>query len=227
MNKLKLLALLVGMVMLLVIPSTVSAQRVPPHVFVVTSVNGAAPADGAVIGAMVGGAEVASAVAAGGQAVVTVDQEDQSFSGMMVSFTVNGATTSETMAWLQGGADILTLTTTGVAPAPTAVPAATQDPSMAGPAGPEGRRGATGAAGPAGAEGARGGDGPGGQVGPAGAAGPAGASGPAGAEGPAGNAGAAGPEGDSGGGALAVVALILAIVAILGAGGAFMLGRRT
>ena len=143
MTKLKLLALLVGMVMLFVIPATVSAQRVPPHVFVVTSVDGTAPADGAVIGAMVNDAEVATATAAGGQAVVTVDQEDASFAGMMVSFTVDGASTAETAAWSQGGADIIELTVTGDAPAtpvPTTAPGATEAPSMAGPAGPRAAR---------------------------------------------------------------------------------------
>ncbi len=123
MTKLKLLALLVGMVMLFVIPSTVSAQRVPPHVFVVTSVDGAAPADGAVIGAVVDGVEVATATAAGGQAVVTVDQEDQSFAGKTVSFTVDGVPTAETATWSQGGADIMELTTFIEPVTPGSVPA--------------------------------------------------------------------------------------------------------
>ena len=237
MTRVKILALLVGMVLLFTLPATVSAQRVPPHVFVVTSVDGAAPADGTVIAALVDGAEVASETAAGGQAVVTVDQGDSSFAGSTVTFTINGATAAETAVWEQGGADIMELT--GGAPAATATPIpgpealATGVPGRRGPTGDKGDKGDKGDSGPQGPTGAQGPTGPGGPggvqgadgaTGPAGAAGAKGSSGPAG---PAGAKGATGGEGSGGGGgALAVVALILAIVAIAGAGGAFVLGRR-
>ena len=87
--------------------------------------------------------------------------------------------------------------------------------------GSDGARGATGAAGSDGADGADGSDGAQGPRGPAGADG---AMGPAGADGAAGATGPAGADG--GGGAIAWVALIIAIVGVVAAGGAFMAGRR-
>ena len=94
----------------------------------------------------------------------------------------------------------------------------------AGPAGADGAPGADGARGPAGAAGAAGSDGSDGSPGargPAGAAGAAGADGAPGADGQNGAAGA-----DGGGGVLAIVALIIAIVGVVAAGGAFIMGRR-
>ncbi len=103
-----------------------------------------------------------------------------------------------------------------------------------GPEGPAGEAGARGPSGPAGADGEPGPMGPAGPVGPAGAdgatgpQGPAGPAGPAGADGQAGAVGPAGPEGEAGGGgALAIVALIIAIVGVLAAGGAFLAGRQS
>lgn len=231
MTKLKILALLVGMVMLFAIPATVSAQRVPPHVFVVTSVDGAAPVDGTVIVALVDGTEAASETTSGGSATITVDQGDSSFAGMTVTFTVNGATVAETAAWTQGGADIMELT--GGAPLATEEPSGEAIAGPAGPAGPQGpqgRRGAPGADGSDGSDGSDGARGAAGAAGSAGSAGSDGSDGSAGAQGPAGPAGApgaAGADGEDGSSALGVVALILAIIALVGAGGAFMLGRRS
>ena len=89
----------------------------------------------------------------------------------------------------------------------------------AGPAGADGSDGSDGARGAAGPAGADGSDGSAGARGAAGSAGPAGADGPAGATGPAGAAG--------GGGVLAIVALIIAIVGVVAAGGAFIAGRQS
>ena len=234
MTKLRILALMVGMALLLAIPATVSAQKSPPHVFVGTMINGAPAIDGVVVAAIVNDVEVDSTTVANGSFVLTVDPGELSFAGMMVHFTVNGVDAVEAPAWVLGGGTELALTT-GAAPAtpePTAEPSGEAIAGPAGPAGaqgPQGRRGAPGADGSDGADGATG---AGGAAGPAGAAGSAGndgaagSRGPAGAAGPAGAVGPAGAEGDDGSSILGIVALILAIVALVGAGGAFILGRR-
>ena len=88
-----------------------------------------------------------------------------------------------------------------------------------GPAGADGSDGSAGARGPAGSDGS---DGSAGARGAAGSAGPAGADGATGADGPRGPAGA-----DGGGGVLVIVALIIAIVGVVAAGGAFIAGRQS
>ena len=87
--------------------------------------------------------------------------------------------------------------------------------------GADGARGSAGSAGSAGADGSDGSDGSNGARGGAGSAGPAGSDGATGATGPAGSAGA-----DGGGGVLIWVALIIAIVGVVAAGGAFIAGRQ-
>ena len=235
MTKLKVLALVVGMMLLFAIPATVSAQRLPPHVFVAGTINGAAPTDGTVIVAMVNDAEVATATVVDGQFTLIVDQGDSSFAGMMVHFTVDGMEAAEAPAWEQGGGTVLALTTATPLPEATVESAggAMGPEGPAGSRGPTGRRGAQGADGSDGtdgATGARGATGSAGSAGSAGSDGADGARGSAGAQGssgPAGAAGAAGAAGDDGSSMLGVVALILAIIALVGAGGAFMLGRRS
>ena len=88
--------------------------------------------------------------------------------------------------------------------------------------GSDGSDGADGSRGPAGADGSDGSDGSNGARGGAGSVGPAGADG---ATGPAGSAGSAGADG--GGGVLIWVALIIAIVGVVAAGGAFIAGRQS
>ena len=101
----------------------------------------------------------------------------------------------------------------------------------AGPAGSDGSDGANGArgsVGAAGSSGSDGADGSDGTDGANGARGPAGATGPAGADGATGTAGANGAAGaDGGGGILVWIALIVAIVGVVAAGGAFIAGRQS
>ncbi len=215
MTNLKVLALVVGMVLLFAIPATLSAQRLPPHVFVGSMINGAAATDGTVITARVNDAQVATATVVDGNFVLIVDQGDDSYAGMMVSFTVDGMMATETANWMQGGGDVLNLT--GVSGSGGG---GGGDTGAKGPTGPRGATGATGAAGSPGPAGAAGSDGS------DGSAGPAGSSGSTGSAGSAGPAGPAGAEGDDGGGALGLIALIVAIVALLAAGGSYMMGRR-
>ena len=350
MTRVKILALLVGMVLLFTLPATVSAQRLPPHVFVGTAwIDDAAVAAGTTVTAWVAGAQVASTTTtgAGGDYTLIVDQGDASFAGETVSFQVGGYDAGQTTAWMQGGGDELTLSASssavagkvvsitldeqnssgqsgtatltemdsmtlvvlslsagssqselvhihtgqcgatlgGVAHGLTSfvggsgastmtvdatlaslqdgdhavnahdasdasvytacgnipavamvgamVPGATGVPGEAGPRGRTGASGAAGAEGSAGAAGARGAAGAAGAAGatgPAGAAGDAGSAGARGAAGAAGAAGGTGPAGvagDDGSSVLGIVALILAIIGIVGAGGAFLLSRRS
>jgi hypothetical protein len=128
MIKLKTLALLVGMALLFILPATVSAQRVPPHVFVGTAkIDGAAAPNGTTVTAWVDGAQVASTTVTGGNYVITVDQGDASFAGKKISFKVGANDAAESATWAQGGGDELNLTATSapvapVAPVPTATP---------------------------------------------------------------------------------------------------------
>ena len=238
MTRVKILALLVGLVLLFTIPATVSAQQLPPHVFVGMAMmqDGSTAPDGTMVSAWVGGAEVASATVMDGNYILIVDQGDQSFAGETITFQVGGMDAMETGMWLQGGGDELNLTSSGameatMAPEPTAMAImGTGVPGARGPSGPSGPDGAAGPAGARGASGATGSTGPtgsAGSAGPAGAKGDTGPAGSAGTAGPVGAAGLAGAEGDDGSSVLGIVALILAIVAIAGAGGAFLLGRRS
>ena len=214
MTKTRFLALVTALALLLAIPTSVFAQKQPPHQFVGTvTLDGAAAVDGAAITAWIDGEQVASTNASGGEYSLLVDQGDSSFAGKTVSFKVSGANAAQTGAWVQGGGDVLNLT--GVT--------GSSGGGGAGEAGSTGPRGATGAAGAAGSPGPAG---PAGSDGSDGSDGAAGSSGSAGAAGSAGPAGPAGAEGDDGGGALGLIALIVAIVALLAAGGSYMMGRR-
>ena len=210
MTKTRFLALVTALALLLAIPTSVFAQRVPPHVFVGSvTLDGTAAVDGAAVTAWIDGEQVAATNASGGDYSLLVDQGNSSFAGKTVSFKVSGANVAETAAWTQGGGDVLNLTgVTGSAGGSTG------SSGEAGPAGPAGAAGPPGPAGPAGSDGS------------AGAAGSSGSDGSDGAAGSAGPAGPAGAAGEDGGGALGIIALIVAIVALLAAGGSYMMGRR-
>lgn len=231
MTRLKILALLVGMALLFAIPATVSAQASPPHLLIINSVDGVEPADGITIVAIVNGNDVDTATTAAGAAVLTVDQGEDNFAGETISFTINGSSVPETVAWVSGTAETYELTDSGDAPVPTEDPGVVTvvkgEDGADGADGKDGTDGTDGSDGSNGAAGSDGSDGSDGADGAAGSDGSDGSNGAAGPVGPAGAAGAAGAAGKDGGGALAVVALILAIVAIVGAGGAFMMGRRS
>ena len=235
MTKVKILALVVGMVLLFTLPATVSAQRLPPHVFVGTvTMDGAMAADGTTVTAMVGGMEAGSTMTSGGNYSILVDQGDQSFGGEEVTFQIDGHAAMESAMWMQGGGDELNLTADSGAMVeePTEAPEAPMEmmpgpQGERGPAGPAGADGAKGDTGSAGSDGAAGAQGDTGSAGAAGAKGDTGAAGSSGAAGPIGATGPAGADGSGGSNVLGIVALILAIVAIVGAGGAFLLGRRS
>ena len=156
MTKTRFLALVTALVLLLAIPTSVLAQRVPPHVFVGTvTLDGAAAVDGAAVTAWIDGEQVASTNASGGEYSLLVDQGDSSYAGKTVSFKVSGANAAETGAWLQGGGDVLNLT--GVTGSSGGGDAG--ETGSVGPAGPRGAAGAAGSPGPAGPAGSDGSDG--------------------------------------------------------------------
>ena len=213
MTKTRFLALVTALVLLLAIPTSVFAQRVPPHVFVGTvTLDGAAAVDGAAVTAWIDGEQVAATNASGGDYSLLVDQGDSSFAGKTVSFKVSGANATETAPWMQGGGDVLNLTGASG--------------SSGGDAGDTGAQGSVGPAGPAGAAGPPGPAGPAGSDGSSGSSGSAGPAGASGSDGAAGSAGTSGSDGADGGGGLGLIALIVAIVALLAAGGSYMMGRR-
>jgi hypothetical protein len=223
MTKTRFLALVTALVLLLAIPTSVFAQRVPPHVFVGSAtLDGVAAADGAAVTAWIDGEQIAATTASGGEYTLLIDQEDSSYSGKTVSFKISGSSAAETSSWKQGEATALDLiATTGSGG--TASAGSTGATGPAGPAGQWGRAGSDGADGAAGPPGPAGSDG---NDGAAGAAGAKGAAGAAGASGSNGSDGASGADGADGGGGLAVIALIVAIVALLAAGGSYRMGRR-
>ena len=112
MTKVKILALLAGLVLLFTLPATVSAQRLPPHVFVgVAMIDGAAAPEWTTVSAWAAGAEAASTTTtgAGGDYTLIVDQGDNSFAGETVTFLVGGMNADQSAEWMQGGGDELTL----------------------------------------------------------------------------------------------------------------------
>ena len=210
MTKTRFLALVTALALLLAIPTSVFAQRVPPHVFVGTvTLDGAGVVDGGAVTAWIDGEQVAAANASGGSYSIQVDQGDGSYAGKTVSFKVAGADVAETAEWTQGGGTILNLA--GVSGA-------------AGSEGATGSKGARGGTGPTGAAGKDGKDGKDGAWGAAGDPGPAGPAGSDGSAGPAGPAGTAGADGS--GGIIGIIALIVAAVALFAAGGSYMMGWR-
>ena len=220
MTKTRFLALVTALALLLAIPTSVFAQRVPPHVFVGTvTLDGAAAVDGAAVTAWIDGEQVASTNASGGDYSLIVDQGDSSFAGKTVSFKVSGANATEAAPWMQGGGDVLNLTSATSS-------SGGGDAGADGEKGTTGLRGLTGVAGPAGAAGPPGSAGPAGSDGSSGSAGSAGPAGASGSDGAAGSAGTSGSDGADGGGGLSLIALIVAIVALLAAGGSYMMGRR-
>ena len=228
MTKTRFLALVTALALLLAIPTSVFAQRVPPHVFVGSAVlDGVAAADGAAVTAWVDDAQVADTTASSGEYSLVIDQGESSYAGKTVSFKVSGSNAVETASWMQGGGDIVDLNaSTDSGTASVGSDGATGPAGPAGMWGRPGNDGADGAAGAAGASGPPGPAGSDGNDGSDGADGARGAAGAAGASGSNGSNGAPGADGSDGGGGLGVIALIVAIVALLAAGGSYMMGRR-
>ena len=108
MSTAKILAIVAVIVLLLTLPSLVSAQRLPPHVFVGTAwIDDVAAPEGTSITAWVGGAEAASTTTTGdgGDYVIQVDQGDLSFAGETITFLIGGYSADQAATWTQGGGE--------------------------------------------------------------------------------------------------------------------------
>jgi hypothetical protein len=204
MTKLRFLALLTVLALLMALPAVASAQQVPPHVFHGTvTVNGLRAPSGTEITALAGGQPVATdTVDQNGQYTLLVPQSEG-----QITFRVGTLNADQTSNWEQGGANIVNLTANSFTqqPGPDGTPA----PGAVGPAGPAGEQG---------------------PAGPAGAVGPAGPAGEQGPPGPAGPPGPTGPEGPSGSsgilGILGLIGFILAIVALIAAAAVYFTARQ-
>lgn len=202
MTRFRFLVVAVVTALLFILPSMVSAQQVPPHVFLGSvTVNGSPAMDGTSVAAFVDGRQVASVVVSGG-----------SYTGLLVgrptggnntiSFVIGGIPAAETAAWVQG--ELTELNLTGI-PFQAATPTPTPTPTLLqGDPGPTGLPGLQGPAGPAGSGG------------PSGPAGPAGVAGPSGVQG---LVGPPGPQGEGASSALIIIAMIFGILGFLGAFG--------
>ena len=212
-------------VLLLMLPSVVSAQGVPlPHGFLGSAtVNGSPAANGTVVAALVDGQQVAAKSVTGGTyPVLLVEPSGESFVGKTVTFTIGGIAAAQTFIWQQGEVTELNLTATPVIGSPASTPTPTPTPAPVLVPGPQGDAGPSGQQGLQGVQGAAGPPGSGGPAGPAGSAGPAGVAGPPGSQ------GLTGPDGDSGADGNSLVgtlALIFAGLAFLGTFGG-MVWRR-
>jgi Collagen triple helix repeat (20 copies) len=208
MTKLRFLALLTVLALVLALPAVASAQQVPPHVFHGTvTVNGLRAPVGTEVIALAGGQPVATGtVDQNGEYTLLVPQSEGE-----ITFQVGTLEAAETSNWEQGGADIVNLTASSFAQPGPDGPGATPAPGVQGPAGPRGEPG------------------PAGEAGPAGPPGPAGEAGPPGPQGPAGPPGPPGPQGSSGStgifGILGLIGFILAIIALIAAAAAYFTAR--
>ncbi|MDA0735303.1 MAG: hypothetical protein O2860_12110, partial [Chloroflexi bacterium] len=140
MLKVRFLAWLSVLAILLTLPAIASAQSVPPHIFIGSAtVNGLVAPSGTTITAMIGGEAKGSVnVGSNGQyGPLRVN----SGSGSEVTFVVGTLTAAETATWQQGGSTVLNLTASSFDQ-----PSGPGGPGIRGPAGPAG---AAGAAGPA------------------------------------------------------------------------------
>jgi hypothetical protein len=230
MTGVKILVLVAVTIMSLSIPALVSAQRVPPHVFLGTATVSNGPAqNGTTVSAFIDKEQVGTAVVANGayEALFVEQPVGASYVGKEVTFTIGGLAAAESFTWIQGELTELNLTL-APAPVPTPQPEPTAQPVVPAEKGDKGDRGEKGDIGDSGLMGTRGEQGPGGPAGPPGQSGQAGPSGPAGPAGPSGSSGPAGaqgpqglvgPESSSGGSTIANLALIFSLVAVVLAGG--------
>ena len=218
MTRVKILALLVGMILLFTLPALVSAQVQFPHIFVGTvTLDGAPAPDGTVVSARVEGVADAAGTTttSGGSYNIVADPGEDSWAGLTVTFLVAGSAAGEIATFEHGGADVLDLTATSgaVTPEPTAAPAAVDLAAIAAEVvselkgdasflravtGSDGSDGVDGTDGTDGADGDDGFAGPPGRKGADGVDGSDGARGPGGAKGAAGTRGAAGSDGTDG-----------------------------
>ena len=249
MTKTKALALAFIAVLVMAFPAVVLGQSPPrPAVYAGTvTLDGTLVFAGTQLSAWIDGQRAAGTpVAAGGRYALIIPQvTGQTFTGKEITFKV-GATEAQTKAvWQPGGGGELNIVATTAPPTP--VPPPTQPPPPTAPPvpptpvivegekgekgdpgepGAKGDPGEPGAKGDPGAPGQPGAQGEDGRDGGAGGAGAPGANGQDGGQGPEGPMGAQGEEGKAANNILVYLALLIAIIAVLVAGGAILMGGR-
>ena len=121
MIRFKILALLATVALLALLPISLFAQQPEaPHKFYGTAMlaDGSVAPDGTMVGAWVGGEEIATAAVesgfeAGFYLLDVAPPVGESFVGQMVTFTVDGTVTSDSVAWQTRMSQELDLTGTG------------------------------------------------------------------------------------------------------------------
>lgn len=99
----KILAVLAVLALLMVLPSVVLGQPVPPHISkLIVTVDGAPVADRTEVTAWMDGEQVASATTTDGVAIIRIDGEAGS-AGKTITFKVGGMDAAERDTWEQGG----------------------------------------------------------------------------------------------------------------------------
>ena len=103
MTKLKILALIVGMALLLALPAVASAQGAPPPTAYGgdAMLDGADAPDGTMVSAMIGDAEVGSTEVMNGDYALVI-MGDSSYRDQMVSFMIGEYMAAETATYMQG-----------------------------------------------------------------------------------------------------------------------------
>ena len=220
--KVRVLALVAVMALLLALPLAVSAQQVPPHVIIgKATLNGAPAHEGTMVTAMVDGQKAGSTMVMGAEGkfetLLVMGPGDE------ITFMIGDSMAMEKVPWMQGGAMMQNLNAEPGGMMPEPVDMVMPAKGEKGDKGARGSMGPAGADGPAGAAGAAGAKGDRGPAGSAGAAGADGADGADGPQGPAGTQGQMGPQG--GGGILGILGFILAIVALIGVVGVYFASR--
>src|ERR687891_458425 len=152
MLKVRYLALLTVLALLLTLPAVASAQQVPPHGFVGTAtVNGLPAPVGTPVVAMIGGEQRGTTIVGNngqyGPLLVTAG------SGTEITFRIGTLTAAETATWEQGALESMDLSASSIGQQPGPGPDDTPGPGAVGPAGPAGPAGEPGPAGPQGAQG--------------------------------------------------------------------------
>ena len=120
MKKSKILVLLTVVALFLAIPAVALAQGPPLARFAgMAMVDDAAAADGAMVSAMIGDAEVASGTVSGGNYLLQINQPPgEDFTGASVMFMIGDMMAAETATWKRGGSAVLNLTAMSVLEGP-------------------------------------------------------------------------------------------------------------
>lgn len=123
MTKIRILALLAMVSLLVLWPAVAWGQTIPPHRFYGTAkLDGALVPAGTAIAGIIEGDTYSTTADATGSYVLTIAQpEGKAYAGKTVTFTVKGFAAAQTATWEMGGVTKLDLTAVSAPPAPAAI----------------------------------------------------------------------------------------------------------